>query len=149
MTNEELNAKINELWAATKRGDLPRQARFAAIEQLTEEYIEATGRRPDPAMLDRLATLCLYEEVTDDTPYKIQNTEYPIMGDRMFEERKARNVKESTINTEQERTLTGSRRKRSPYEHAYIDRHAKIRNTERRKKYREFTKVQPVITYFR
>jgi hypothetical protein len=82
MTNEELNARINELWTATKRGELPRQARFAAIEQLTEEYIAATGRRPDPAMLDRLATLCLYEEVTDATPWKTRNTERPIHSER-------------------------------------------------------------------
>lgn len=87
MTNEELNARINELWTATKRGDLPRQARFAAIEQLTEEYIEATDRRPDPAMLDRLATLCLYEEITDPHPDKMARDEYPIMSDTQEEER--------------------------------------------------------------
>ncbi|MEK0286546.1 hypothetical protein [Caldifermentibacillus hisashii] len=87
MTNEELNAKINELWTATKRGDLPRQSRFDAIEQLAEEYIEATDRRPDPAMLDRLATLCLYEEITDPHPDKMARDEYPIMSDTQEEER--------------------------------------------------------------
>ncbi|KYC67186.1 hypothetical protein [Heyndrickxia coagulans] len=87
MTNEELNARINELWMATKRGKLPRQARFAAIEQLTEEYMAATGRRPDPAMLDRLATLCLYEEITDPHPDKMARDEYPIMSDTQEEER--------------------------------------------------------------
>lgn len=87
MTNEELNERINELWAQTKAGKLPRQARFAAIEQLTEEYIAANGRRPDPAMLDRLATLCLYEEVTDHHPDKMTRDEYPIMSDTQEEER--------------------------------------------------------------
>lgn len=87
MTNEELNARINALWAATKRGELPRQARFAAIEQLTDEYIEATGKRPEPKALDRLATLCLYEEVTDDDRMKSRNNEHPILSNQQYERR--------------------------------------------------------------
>lgn len=92
MTNEELNARINELWTATKRGELPRQARFAAIEQLTDGYMAATGRRPDPAMLDRLATLCLYEEVTDNDRMKSRNNESPIMSERQLNRREAEQV---------------------------------------------------------
>ena len=88
MTNEQLNARINELWTATKHGELPRQARFAAIEQLTDEYIEATGRRPDPAMLDRLATLCLYEEITDHHPDKMSREEDAVMSERQYDRRK-------------------------------------------------------------
>lgn len=88
MTNEELNARINELWTATKRGELPRQARFDAIERLTDEYIEATDRRLDPAMLDRLATLCLYEEVTDNRSNKMKTEDLPIMSGNQYRRRK-------------------------------------------------------------
>lgn len=139
MTNEELNARINELWAATKRGELPRQARFAAIEQLTEEYIAETGKRPEPEQLDRLASLCLYEELTDDTPWKTKNTEYPIHSTRQREE-----IEKHEVNTAPpEQGGKHTRRKRSDYENTVANK-AKSRNAERRKKYREFTKVQPV-----
>ncbi len=139
MTNEELNARINELWAATKRGELPRQARFAAIEQLTEEYIEATGKRPEPEQLDRLASLCLHEELTDSTPWKTQNTEYPIHSARQREEIE----KHEANTTPPESSRKPVRRKRSNYENTVVNK-AKSRNKERRRTYREFTKVQPV-----
>ncbi|MEH7521702.1 hypothetical protein V7149_00245 [Bacillus sp. JJ1503] len=87
MTSNEFNSKIDELWSQTKAGNLPREERFAAIEALTVEYVSATGKRPDPAQLDRLATLCLYEELTDPHPDKMARDEYPIMSDSQEEER--------------------------------------------------------------
>lgn len=87
MNNAEFNAKIDELWAQTKTGNLPREARFAAIERLTDEYITATGKRPEPAQIDRLATLCLYEEVTDGRLNKMEVEERPILSDRQQERR--------------------------------------------------------------
>jgi hypothetical protein len=88
MNKTLFNERINELWAQTKAGKLPRQARFAAIKRLTDEYIAATGRRPDPVQLDRLATLCLYEEVTDKDRMKMRKNEYPIMSDEQLARRK-------------------------------------------------------------
>lgn len=88
MNFEQFNARINELWAATKVGKLPRNERFAAIERLTDEYITTTGRRPDPAHLDRLATLCLYEEITDPHPDKMALEEDAVMSDRQYGRRK-------------------------------------------------------------
>lgn len=87
MTPTEFNARIDELWTATKVGNLPREQRFKAIEALTDEYVKATGKRPEPTQLDRLATLCLYEEVTDPHPDKMTRDEYPIMSDSQREER--------------------------------------------------------------
>lgn len=86
-----LNAKIDELWANTKAGKMPRQERFVAIEELTEEYIRITGKRPEPAQLDRLATLCLYEEVTDNDLHKSRNQEFPFQSERQEERREAQN----------------------------------------------------------
>ncbi|MDQ0154931.1 hypothetical protein [Robertmurraya andreesenii] len=77
-----LNERIDELWTQTKAGNLPREQRFKAIEALTDEYVVTVGQRPDHTQLDRLATLCLYEEVTDATPWKTRNTERPIHSDR-------------------------------------------------------------------
>lgn len=151
MNNEQtivsFNERINELWTATKRGELPRQARFAAIERLANEYIAATGKRPESEQLDRLATLCLYEETSDKTPYKIANDEYPIMNERMIDNRKARDTSIVALERQQERQLTGKRRKRSPYENSYLDRRTKSRDAKRRKKYREFIKTQPIIQW--
>lgn len=87
MNFEQFSERINDLWTQTKAGKLSRADRFAAIERLTDEYIDATGRRPDPAHLDRLATLCLYEEITDPHPDKMARDEYPIMSDTQEEER--------------------------------------------------------------
>lgn len=87
MTPIEFNAKIDELWTQTKAGQLPREERFVAIERLTYEYITATGKRPEPAQLDRLATLCLYEEVTDGRLNKMEVEEHPILSDRQQERR--------------------------------------------------------------
>lgn len=95
MTNAELNAKIDELWAQTKAGNLPREfngqsPRFAAIERLTDDYITATGKRPEPAQLDKLATLCLYEEVTDPNEHKMLHEPEPVLSDRQYDRRKKR-----------------------------------------------------------
>lgn len=137
MTN--FNVIIDKLWTKTKAGLLPREQRFAEIERVTNEYVEATGERPDPAQLDRLSSLCLYEELTDATPWKTQNTEYPIHSARQQEE-----IEKNEINMAPP-TKDGkpTRRTRSNYENHVVNK-AKARNEERRKRYREFTKVQPV-----
>lgn len=84
MNTSEFNERIDELWTQTKADNLPREARFKAIEALTDEYVKVTGKRPEPAQLDRLATLCLYEEVTDSRTNKMQAEERPIMSDNQY-----------------------------------------------------------------
>ncbi|PAE09693.1 hypothetical protein CHI02_23875, partial [Niallia circulans] len=88
MNNEQLNAQIDALWAHTKAGNLPRGARFEAIERLTEEYVAANGKRPPAHILDRLATLCLYEEMTDKRKNKMQAEESPVMSGNQYRRRK-------------------------------------------------------------
>ena len=88
MTSEQFNESIDELWMQTKAGKLPRAERFEAIEALTDEYITARGKRPEPAALDRLATLCLYEEITDPHPDKMTRDEMPILSGSQEDERK-------------------------------------------------------------
>lgn len=88
MNNDEFNAKINDLWAKTKAGKLPREQRFAAIERLIDDYIAANGKRPDSRQLDRLATLCLYEEMTDSHPDKMTREETPVMSGTQYKRRR-------------------------------------------------------------
>jgi hypothetical protein len=78
----EFKRYVDELFAATKRGQhANRQKRMTVIHELIEAYIAATGERPDPTQLDRLATLILREELTDDDPYKMSHEEDPILSD--------------------------------------------------------------------
>jgi len=142
MTNEQLNERINGLFAETKAGRLPRAERFKAIEQLTDEYIAANNERPDVAYLDRLASLCLHEELTDDTPWKTRNTEYPIHSDRQREEIEKNEASDKGL--AYVGVKNDGRRKRSDYDNTTVNK-AKSWNEERRRTYREFTKVQPVM----
>lgn len=88
MTYDEFERVVDDLWRRTKNGELrDRQARFAEIERTINEYIARYGQRPNQRLLDRLATLCLYEEVTDKDRLKMRNNEYPIMSERQEERR--------------------------------------------------------------
>lgn len=159
MNNEQLNAQIDELWAQTKAGNLPREQRFEAIDRLTEEYIAANGKRPPVNALDRLATLCLYEEVTDPHPDKMARDEYPIMSDEQYARRtEGKHVKKgdfpkgeialgaiSNYGTDNRDHRPPIRAKRTVAEYLQVDYANKSRNKERQRKYREFTKVQPVV----
>jgi len=85
MTAQEFAEKINDIWTKTKTGKLrDRQVRFAVIERLIDDYIAKSGKRPEPEQLDRLATLCLYEEITDSYPDKMTRDEFPIMSDTQY-----------------------------------------------------------------
>ncbi len=115
-----------------------RDYRKQQIDALIEDHFTGTGAMPDDTQIERLTDALLCEELTDSTPYKIANTEYPIMNERMFDERAAKNAAATAAVHEQERKMTGSRRQRSPYENALSDRKAKARNKERRKRYNDF-----------
>jgi hypothetical protein len=144
-----LHEAITELQQATKRGELPREVRIVRIEQLTEEFFVRTGAVPDAIALERLADLCLYEEITDNDRMKVRNNEYPFFSETQFEER--RKV-EASFKLSEEQGVDGrnykppGRRDRSNREIKFMDKNAKIRNKERKQKYHDFTKVQPVIT---
>lgn len=57
-----------------------RWERVQKIEELIEEYIEDTGRRPDSKQLERLTSAILYENMQGDTrPDKVALEEYPIL----------------------------------------------------------------------
>jgi hypothetical protein len=145
----QLHEDITELQRATKRGEMPRELRLVKIEALTEGYFAKTGEMPDGIALERLSDLCLYEELTDTDRMKVRNNEYPFFSETQFEER--RKV-EASFKLSEEHGVDGrnhkppGRRERSNREIKFMDKNAKIRNKERKQKYHEFTKVQPVIT---
>lgn len=147
----QLHEDITNLQTATKRGELPRELRLIKIEELTEAYFAKTGEMPDAVALERLADMCLYEELTNPNPDKMTAEEYPFMGEHQFDRREKR---ESTVGSAIENSaadgrkyITPTRRSRTDYENSFVDKKAKIRNKERKRIYAEFTKVQPVKTY--
>jgi hypothetical protein len=146
-----LHEDITELQKATKRGELPREVRLVKIEHLTEGYYAKTGEMPDGVALERLADLCLYEELTDPNIHKVAHNEYPFLSEHQFDRRDNREsaVGDALDNSASDgrRHTKPTRRSRSDYENRLVDKKAKIRNKERKKVYNEFTKVHPVITY--
>jgi hypothetical protein len=144
----ELHESITELQKATKRGELPREVRLGKIEELTEEYFAKTGEMPDSITIERMANLCLYEELSDTHPDKVTRTEYPFFSDHQFEERYK---SEASFKLAEERGVDGRdykppvRRVRTNKDNNFIDKNARIRNKERQRTYHEFTKVQSVI----
>jgi hypothetical protein len=122
--------------------------RFTKIESLIEDYFAKTGEMPDSVILERMADICLYEELTDTDRMKVRNNEYPFLSETQFEERRSA---EASFKLAEEQGVDGRnykppvRRDRTTKENKFMDENARIRNRERRKTYHEFTKVQPVV----
>lgn len=115
----------------------------------------------DAQLLDQLTNLALHEELTDTTSNKATSSEYPFLSDIQLARRRegAHEAKGKTQKGEAPETAAANigmdgrdysvpkRRKRSLYEDTLRDAAVHSRNKERRQKYEEFTRVQPVITY--
>jgi hypothetical protein len=156
----EFKRYIDVLFTYAKLGDLAdRTKRMSLIDELIESYIAATGHRPDSVQLDRLATLCLYEEITDNHPDKMTREEYPIMSEEQYARRtEGKHVKRTDKNgnkrpntseiplkaaydygTDGRNYRTPKRRRLSTNEALELDR-KRSRNKEREKRYKEFIK---------
>jgi len=124
-----------------------RQLRMQIVEDLTECYREAAGDWPDGLVLERLTNAILEEELYSDDNYYVKHTEYPILNERKHESRTYKDVKPEgleTVDSGGKNQRKPTKRKRGKYENAFVDKHTRSKNRERRKKYVEFTKVQPV-----
>ena len=79
---------IDGLFAQYDGGELrDRTERMRLIEATIEQYYQETGRMPSPSELDRLSTLILKEELTDQRRNKMQANEHPIMSERWEKKR--------------------------------------------------------------
>ncbi|WP_088322547.1 hypothetical protein [Bacillus cereus] len=127
-----------------------RDVRAKEIKLLTDAYVEAVGERSEPRQLERLADLMLYEKLHDTHPDKMTREEYPIMSDHQLSRRHSGEVSMKVAEeygVDRRCYKPPVRRKRTRKEMWQIDRDAKSRNEERRKVYREFTRVQVVRSY--
>ncbi|PFZ38014.1 hypothetical protein COL77_26040 [Bacillus wiedmannii] len=120
------------------------------IKSLTDAYVGTVGERPEPKQLERLADLLLYEELSNTHPDKMAREEYPIMSDYQLSRRHSGEVSMKVAEeygVDRRCYKPPVRRKRTRKETWQIDKEAKSRNEERRKVYREFTRVQSVRAY--
>ncbi|PHD57687.1 hypothetical protein [Bacillus wiedmannii] len=127
-----------------------RDVRAKEIKSLTDAYVEAVRERPEPKQLERLTDLMLYEELSNTHPDKMAREEYPLMSDHQLSRRHSGEVSMKVAEeygVDRRNYKPPVRRKRTRKEIWQIDREAKSRNEERRKVYREFTRVQVVRSY--
>jgi len=156
------SAAVTEMVSAVRSGAIPdRTERARAIEALTDEYVGATGQRPDAAELERLANVMLHEELTDSRPDKMSSDEYPIMSEFQLARRQAgvhqkkttRQKGESSLNLASDYATDGveyripKRKRRTVEEQIWRDQKTLSRNKERREKYLIWTKPSKVISY--
>jgi len=143
---ESINKSADDLHANTLAN---RQLRMQIVEDLTEQYFEAAGDWPDGKTLEKLTDAILSEELTDMHPDKITRAEYPFMSDWQLDARHENEYSEAlgeAHGSDGRKHSQPTRRTRTGREHFAVNKRTKSRNAERKRKYREFTKVQPVIT---
>lgn len=143
----EVSADEEGIFAGTLAN---RNLRMQIIEDLTDAYVAATGERPEVAQLERLTDAILEEELSDPLKNKMRTAEYPIMSDWQLDVRHDQETGDelaSSVGTDGRNHRRPIRRKRSDSENRFTDRHARIRNKERRQAYRDFTKVHPVTRW--
>jgi hypothetical protein len=124
------------------------------VTQVLEEWIEngCKGERPaspakDTDLIDGLADLYLYEELTDTDADKITNNEFPFMSERQLARRVQRSAPMTAaayVGTDGRDYRYPIRRKRSTYELLWLDANRKAHNKERRDQYNKFIKPQPI-----
>jgi hypothetical protein len=133
--------------------------RLLNIDLALKEHLLGFNERPSPADINVITDMILNEELTDPNPYKVTHNEYPILSETQLARRREGKHTRKTDNPIIEVPLSiaenygtdgigydyPTRRKRSERENMFVDKEAKIRNKERRDRYADFTKVQPVI----
>ncbi|MED2615442.1 hypothetical protein [Bacillus toyonensis] len=142
-----VNTLITSIRESDSSAIINRDVRAKEIKSLTDAYVGTVGERPEPKQLERLADLLLYEELHDTHPDKMALAEYPIMSDHQLSRRHSGEVSMKVAEeygVDRRNYKPPVRRKRTRRETWQIDREAKSRNEERRKTYREFTRVQSV-----
>ncbi len=183
----KLEREIELLKTKVEAGSISVEERFAEVDRITKEYTyelaayndrkkeneEAKALRegrepkgtpfnpPDSALLDRLTDLILHEDLTDSTPWKTRQSEYPFLSEFQLARRKdgvhqakkeggQREVslsKARSVGTDGRDRRKPYRRERSDNEQNHVENATLARNKARQKKYDDFVAVQPVHTY--
>lgn len=137
ITNQHLHELITDQFTLYKAEGTTREQRVSFVNDVTENYFAQWGKNPPGSALDRMATLILQDELTDNTPWKSQRNEYHIQSPReeldYYKGLTARSIPETMAADGTDKRIP-TRRKRLPSENAAIDRQAgrKRRNDYKR-----------------
>lgn len=84
---QDAHNDITEQFTQFKRTQTDRASRIDFSNRLTERYLAINDKIPPVAVLDRLATLILQDELADKHADKMTRNEYPLLSDRQRETR--------------------------------------------------------------
>lgn len=143
----EFTSQVDALIAANIED---RTERMAAVQALTDRYIEAHGEAPDAAQIERLTDYILREELTCTDRMKARNEEYPFLSERQLERRQEHEYSEGlaeSYDTDGVNRAKPERRHRTAKEHRFVDKVAQAKNRKRNAQYKRDTSPGPVVTY--
>ncbi|MEK3887272.1 hypothetical protein [Bacillus sp. FSL K6-3431] len=140
---------------------LAREKERLVAEEKNRQPRELPFNPPDANLLEQLANLVLHEDLTDTTAWKSRQSEYPFLSDLQLARRRDGVHQRKNEGGSGELNFTTAdfvgidgkdhrvplRKMRTLTDNLTIDENTRSRNKERRRKYNEFTKIQPVITY--
>lgn len=86
-TIQDAHNDITSQFTLFKRTQTDRASRINFSNRLTERYFDINGKIPPVAVLDRLATLILQDELADKHADKMTRNEYPLLSDRQRDTR--------------------------------------------------------------
>ncbi|WP_434750236.1 hypothetical protein [Paenibacillus amylolyticus] len=127
-----------------------RGERMAAVEALTDSYIDANGERPDVDALERLTNLILREELTDMHPDKMTREEYPIMSLHQEDRRRSNEYEDVLADAYDVAGVNRAkpeRRHRTSSDNTFVEKLARKKNRERKAQYKRDTSPGEVKTY--
>lgn len=87
LSRQSAHDLINTEFTRFKREQTTREYRMGFAAHLTEQYYAEHGNMPDGAILDRLGTLILQDELADTHPDKMTREEYPLLSESQRDER--------------------------------------------------------------
>ena len=88
---ESIINEANDIIEQTKKGELDREPRLARLTELCDDLAltaeEYRNKDAIYALIERLTNALLHEELTDPTPWKSQQSEYPVYSENMLDKR--------------------------------------------------------------
>ncbi|OIN67407.1 hypothetical protein BLD48_05825 [Exiguobacterium sp. KRL4] len=148
---ESIINEANEIIEQTKKGELDRGPRMDRLTELCDDLAltaeEYRNKDNIYALIERLTNALLHEELTDPTPWKSQQSEYPVYSENMLDKKSQKNVPQelaSEYGMDRKNHGRPVRRKRTKSELAFADRTVKSRERARKASYRAFVQGEDV-----
>lgn len=86
-TNQSIHAELTAEFKRFKRERTSIEERIAFVNEITERYFEENGEMPAHGVLERLGTLLMQEESSDNKSNKTRTEEFPVLSDNQYRRR--------------------------------------------------------------